>query len=701
MDYHLQHLLVELARIELLFQRQIARLQARQSANMGGLVITADELFSLFNDDDLALPDSETETHLAQRHLQIAETEMTLREQADANDEIPRFAALCIAFDLTPFERDVLLICLAPLLDLRYERLFGYLQNDVTLRRPTVNIILELLVESPLTRLRLLPSFLDEGRLFSSRLLQRVHEAGDQPALPNQQLTVDESVLAWLLGSYHPDPRLEECLTLNYPEVGEEERLLTAEVWDKVIEAINGQSVASFHGSDLLVQRTTAQLLAANAELPLLTVDLARAATKGMASVEILRLVLRDARMMGSAIYLHGWDAMMGQLQPPAALLKMLFETTNPLIISSEKEWYAHGVERSDSMLRVAFPKPGYRQRCALWEFYADAAGYELAPDVHLNVIASQFALESQQIQDAVASARDAAIQRVDLIHQRDLITAARVHSSPNLSGLAQKIEPRYEWSDIVLPEDQKAMLQELTQMVRGRGIVMEEWGVGKKLKTSSGVTVLFAGPPGTGKTMSAEVIAGELGLDLYKLDLSMVVSKYIGETEKNLGKIFDEAQSSSAVLFFDEADSIFGKRSEVKDSHDRYANMEISYLLQRMEQYDGITILATNLRANMDEAFTRRMQFIVDFPFPDAEERLYIWQTLFPSTLPKSGDIDLSLLATRFKLAGGNIRNIIASAAFLAASNGGVVTMEHLLHGTRRELQKMGRLISDVDLTF
>lgn len=701
MNYHLQYLLVELARIEVLFQRQIAQIQQRQPSSMGGLIITEDDLSSLFDDQGSPLPDAETEAALQQRYEQIAQEESILREQVEAEDEVPRFVALCAAFDLTAFERDTLLICLAPVLDLRYERLFGYLQNDVTLRRPTVNVILNLLIRSPLERLSLLPSFLDEGRLFAYRLIQRVNETGVQPALPNQQLTVDESVLAWLLGSYHPDPRLEECLTLSYPEVGEEEQLLTAEVWEKLVEAVNGQSVASFHGSDLLVQRTTAQRLAAHAYMPLLTVDLACAATKGLAPVEILRLVMRDARMMGSAIYLYGWDAMMGLHQPPVGLLKMLFEATNPLIISSEKEWYSQGVERSDSMLRVAFPKPGYRQRCALWKFYVAAAEHKLAPDVHLNGIASQFALESQQIQDAVASARDAAIQRGDLIRQRDLITAARVHSSPNLSGLAHKIEPRYEWTDIVLPEDQKAMLRELTQMVRGRGIVMEEWGVGKKLKTSSGVTVLFAGPPGTGKTMSAEVIAGELGLDLYKLDLSMVVSKYIGETEKNLGKIFDEAQSSSAVLFFDEADSIFGKRSEVKDSHDRYANMEISYLLQRMEQYDGITILATNLRANMDDAFTRRMQFIVDFPFPDAEERLYIWQTLFPPTLPKSGDIDLSLLATRFKLAGGNIRNIIASAAFLAAANGGVVTMEHLLHGTRRELQKMGRLISDVDLTF
>nr|HRJ41990.1 ATP-binding protein [Caldilineaceae bacterium] len=264
-----------------------------------------------------------------------------------------------------------------------------------------------------------------------------------------------------------------------------------------------------------------------------------------------------------------------------------------------------------------------------------------------------------------------------------------------------QKIEPRYDWGDLVLPEDQKSMLQEMVQTVKGRGVVMEEWGVGRKLKASAGVTVLFAGPPGTGKTMAAEVITKDLGLDLYKLDLSMVVSKYIGETEKNLGKIFDEAQSSSAVLFFDEADAIFGKRSEVKDSHDRYANMEVSYLLQRMEEYDGVTILATNLRANMDEAFTRRMQFIVDFPFPDEEERLHIWQTLFPEDLPQSADIDLALFASRFKLAGGSIRNIIVGAAYLAAANDGQVTMNHLLHSPRREMQKMGRLITDLDLTY
>jgi SpoVK/Ycf46/Vps4 family AAA+-type ATPase len=313
-------------------------------------------------------------------------------------------------------------------------------------------------------------------------------------------------------------------------------------------------------------------------------------------------------------------------------------------------------------------------------------------------LLAGQFLLTATQIRDAVASAGDMAAQRGEAIGTQDLFAAARSHSSPSLSGLARKINPRYTWQDIVLPDDQLAMLHEIIATVRGRPTVLEAWGIGHKLASSNGITVLFSGPPGTGKTMAAEVISSELGLDLYKIDLSTVINKYVGETEKNLSRIFDEATSSNAILFFDEADALFGKRSEVKDSHDRYANIEISYLLQRMEAYDGITILATNLRSNMDEAFKRRLQFAIDFPFPDEAYRLRIWQTLFPADVPRA-DLDFELMAKRFKLAGGNIRNIIVSAAYLASANGGIVSMEHLLHGARRELQKMGRLINEKDL--
>ncbi len=238
--------------------------------------------------------------------------------------------------------------------------------------------------------------------------------------------------------------------------------------------------------------------------------------------------------------------------------------------------------------------------------------------------------------------------------------------------------------------------LREICNHARYRHIVYGEWGFDRKLSRGKGLNALFSGPPGTGKTMAAEVIANELGLDLYKIDLSQVVSKYIGETEKNLDKIFQEAGTSNAILFFDEADALFGKRSEVKDAHDRYANIETGYLLQKMEEYEGIAILATNLRSNMDGAFVRRMNFIVELPLPHEKERRAIWEGIWPENTPRSERLDLDFVARRFEITGGNIRNIALAAAFMAADNGGIVDMKHLVHATRREYQKMGKIVSE-----
>lgn len=696
-EMDLAYLLAEIERVEVYFRRRVVFLQSIRPTGSSGLVVTDDDISVLL--ESKATDTSTIDAEFAMLRSRKEATSAAILAEAESE---PRLAVLYRAFNLSEFERNAFLICLAPLVDLRFERIFGYLQDDITVRRPTISTVLDLLVGEDATRFQLLPTFFDRGKLLVQRLLLPITEPGTQPSLLSRQLTVDETILAWLLGTYQPNAHLETALRFVLPQLEEKDYLLTSEIWPILSNAINGQTVASFHGTDWQVQLSTARRLALNADLPLLILDIGALPPVGeMTALDALRYSLRDARMTQSILLIRRWDLLTAQTPGYEQIVNLIFAHAAPVILCSEKEWYAHGAERSDAILRMAFQRPSYQQRIALWSHFIETSTYQFADNIEIKLLASQFALDSTQIVDAISSAQDVAIQRQDVIYHRDLVNASRIHSSPNLAGLARKIEPRYEWTDIVLPEDQRSMLREMIQTVRGRGIVMESWNVGAKLKTSSGVTVLFAGPPGTGKTMSAEVIAGELGLDLYKIDLSVVVSKYIGETEKNLGKIFDEAQSSSAVLFFDEADSIFGKRSEVKDSHDRYANMEISYLLQRMELYDGITILATNLRANMDEAFTRRMQFIVDFPFPDVEERIHIWKTLFPAELPRADDIDLPLLATRFKLAGGNIRNIIAGAAFLAAADGGAVTMDHLLHSTRRELQKMGRLISDMDLSF
>jgi SpoVK/Ycf46/Vps4 family AAA+-type ATPase len=267
------------------------------------------------------------------------------------------------------------------------------------------------------------------------------------------------------------------------------------------------------------------------------------------------------------------------------------------------------------------------------------------------------------------------------------------------LAELAQLVSPHYGWDDIVLPADQLAQLREIADQVRYRTVVHEDWGFDAKLSLGKGLNVLFAGPPGTGKTMAADVLAGELGLDLYKIDLSGVVSKYVGETEKNLARIFDEARTSNAILFFDEADALFGKRTQVKDAHDRYANVEISYLLQKMDEYEGVVVLATNLRKNMDEAFVRRLHFSVDFPLPGLDDRRRIWERIWPAATPRDPDLDLDLLAERVEVAGGSIRNIALAGAFLAAADGRVVGLAHLLRATLREYQKMGKILTAADL--
>jgi SpoVK/Ycf46/Vps4 family AAA+-type ATPase len=274
---------------------------------------------------------------------------------------------------------------------------------------------------------------------------------------------------------------------------------------------------------------------------------------------------------------------------------------------------------------------------------------------------------------------------------------ACRAQARPRLEDMAQRIEPGAIWDDLVLPELPLRTLRDVAAHVRGRERVYGDWGFAAKSTRGLGISALFAGASGTGKTMAAEVLADELRLDLYRIDLSQVVSKYIGETEKNLRRVFDAAEEGGAILLFDEADALFGKRSEVKDSHDRYANIEVSYLLQRMESYRGLAILTTNMRSALDPAFLRRIRFVVQFPYPDATQRAEIWRRVFPARTPTEG-LQVDRLA-RLNVAGGNIRNIALNAAFLAADKGGPVRMEHVLHAARSEYVKLGKALTEAEI--
>ncbi len=730
-----EHLEAELARIDLLIQGEVQRwrLAGQNPADeFRGLYVSEAEIDGLLVrplggnwGQGINLSPEQSDTFAAAQSEAIQKAQLLI-ETAQKQGVSLRLAELQANFKLNQFELDTLLICLAPTLDLRYERFYSYLQDDVTRKRPSVNLVLNLLTEPGASRLQCLAHFADNASLLKYQIL-KLNSESDQnsSSLLSQTLEIDRAVVAWLLGHYQAQANLNSHSVLIPPptEPKPTDLLLAGKVEAHLtqISTVEKAVLLVFYGPDRASQEAAAKLLAAQLGQSLLMVDLAPIIKSEAELLPTVRLALRDARLTQALPCLFGWDVCLtkeGRL--PVDLLAELCNYPGSTIVAGHQAWQAEGINRERPLFMVPFPAPTHQQRLALWQHFLNSYNTENIKTIKksrstngnhqksaskerqgwdIETLAGQFALTTGQIRDTVASARDVAAQRGDPLEDKDLFLAARDHSNPRLAALARKIVPRYQWVDIVLPEDQLNILHEVVATVRGRPQVLEQWGVGQKLASSAAVTILFAGDPGTGKTMAAEVIAGELSLDLYKIDLSTLVSKYIGETEKNLEKIFTEAESSNAILFFDEADAIFGKRSEVKDAHDRYANIEISYLLQRMETYDGVTILATNLRANLDDAFTRRLQFAIDFPFPEREDRLRIWETLFPPDVPCDPELDFSLLARRFKLAGGNIRNIIVSAAYLAVDDGGQVTMKHLLHGTRREMQKMGRLISEDDM--
>jgi SpoVK/Ycf46/Vps4 family AAA+-type ATPase len=411
----------------------------------------------------------------------------------------------------------------------------------------------------------------------------------------------------------------------------------------------------------------------------------------------LVSLVDREARLQGAVMYWRNVDVLLAEdrSEQLTLLLSTLAAYRGPAFLAGNTKWEPADPPGAMTFVHLEFPAPGYPERIRLWNAAFDGA---VIPGLDLATLAGRFRMTGGQIRDAVTTARNLAFARAPdapTVTQDDLNSACRLQSNRKLAELARQIRPHYTWDDIVLPADRMAQLREISNQVRYRGLVYESWGFQRKVAGGRGLCVLFAGPPGTGKTMAADVLAHDLGLDLYKIDLSTVVSKFIGETEKNLARIFAEAATSNAILFFDEADALFGKRTQVRDAHDRYANLEISYLLQKMEDHQGVVILATNLRKNMDDAFVRRLHVTIEFPVPDVEQRRRIWEQIWPVEAPREVNLDLELLARQIDVSGGSIRNIALAGAFLAAADGGVVTMAHLIRATRREYQKMGKVLT------
>ena len=444
-------------------------------------------------------------------------------------------------------------------------------------------------------------------------------------------------------------------------------------------------------------RRTAAHALANRLHLPLLTAD-----ARGVLDDSQLRLaLLREAVLQQCPVCLTGSDALLEQVAEDAELARdltdLLEQSSVPAgfsLLVSSGDWTPQEERAGWQIVSVEVASPELEARRALWETLMTQYGVTDDADA----LAASYRFTPGQITRAMESAASLARwQGLAKIDGTCLRQGCRAQLRHALGEKARRVETVFTWADLVLPEPSTALLMSACDQMRRRRQVYGEWGFGQKLCYGAGLSMLFSGPPGTGKTMAAQIVAGQLGMELYKVDLSAVVSKYVGETEKNLNVIFREAGKSQAVLFFDEADVLFGKRTEVKDSHDKYNNMEAAFLLQKMEEYSGVSVLATNFVQNFDEAFKRRIRFVIDFPFPDAAYRLRLWQGMFPSRTPL-GEVDWSYLAQRFELSGSGIKNVAVNAAFLASRDGVSVGMGQILTALKREFYKSGKLLQRED---
>ncbi|MDQ3780360.1 MAG: ATP-binding protein [Chloroflexota bacterium] len=517
-------------------------------------------------------------------------------------------------------------------------------------------------------------------------------------------IRVDAQVLRFVLRERTLDPRLDGFARVLSSTRTTHELDLAPETWNALPDLGRQWSSAPlprlyFEGPDLAGQRAVAKALAAEAGVPLLMIDLEQARQADASLADVMAVAFREAWFGGAALFLNGIDVLRDDAQTTARarLHAELAESRVLMMLAGAAPWLPEG-ETPTGVVTVPFPVPPAPARRAYWDGALSSAGIAVDAET-LDALAGQYRLTADRISDAVLMVRHRSAWTGSTPQPADLFAAARAQSSQDLAASARKIIPMHNWDALILPEDAIDQLRELRDRVAHRQRVLGAWGFDQVLSLGKGVCALFAGPSGTGKTMAAEVLAGEMGLDLYKIDLATVVSKYIGETEKNLEAVFNAATSSNAVLFFDEADAIFGKRSDVHDAHDRYANLEIAYLLQKMEQYDGIAILATNLRQNLDDAFLRRLHVVIELPMPDTEHRARMWRQFLPAAAPVDPGIDYDFLARQFRLSGGNIKNIVVSAAYHAAANGGCITMPHLLRATWREHQKIGRRLPDTEI--
>jgi len=657
--------------------------------------------------------------------LKVEQARLELIAAASAMPVPSALQELAIAFNLSDFERDVLLLCAGMELQPNFDSLCAEAHGNEQLNYPTFNLAMSALTaphwsaispDNPLRRWQLI-------------------EVVRGKTVTHSALRINERILHYLIGVDCLDEAFKGIIkpVLASEEMVRPRRLLLssshstiasqiAALWSKNwTQQQSGFSLNSLPITDyplpvvqLCGDEVESKVAIASAACKILGIKLAVISTRVIPTVtaELNNLILlwyREAKLMRSALLLDCDEMDSEDGAKENAIAQLIVNLTSPIIIMARDR---RKTTRRPFITFDIHPPTKQEQR-QIWQ---NALG-EFVPILNgqVEVLVEQFNLNAPTIyavcEEMISQnsekigagfTNNLSSQQTSKINppvaiRNQLWDICCAQSRPRLDDLAQRILPAATWDDLVLPEVERQTLREIAAHVRQRTKVYQEWGFAGKGDRGLGISALFAGTSGTGKTMSSEVLAGELQLDLYRIDLSSVVSKYIGETEKNLRRVFDAAESGATILLFDEADAIFGKRSDVKDSHDRYANMEVSYLLQRMESYQGLAILTTNLKDSLDTAFLRRIRFVVKYTFPDAKDRAEIWRRIFPKNTPTEG-LDYVKLG-RLNVAGGNIRNIALNAAFMAADAGEAVQMKHLLIAARTEYVKLERTLTDAEI--
>jgi hypothetical protein len=621
----------------------------------------------------------------------------------------PGWGWLRDTYQLTDRELDAVLVALAPEVDLRYEQLYGQLQGDGRAVGVTVDLVLTLLFDSTEGKLAGRPIFRAAAPLIAGRVLRFIPASDAETQFLARRVRADPQIVDVLCRQSGLDDRLAAWCSLTPLQPGSADARPGAPArWADLCRLVadprgRERLRVNLYGRPGSGRRAAAADLARHGALPLLTASLgSMASQRGDSWSDLLPIVLREAQLHAALLHLEGIEELRSREAGEGhdELEQLLARHCGPAVFSTSAPWRpSRRIPMAVLDIPVQVDDPSVRRD--MWRQHLAAAGVSSRED-DLAALASRFRLGPVPMENAVAGAvamarlatPDAATVQVTA---RELLAAARHQTGHELAGLAPRMATGRSWADLVLPMEQMAQLRSMEQRLALASTVWHDWGfAARAAQNGQGVAALFTGPPGTGKTLAAQVLATELGLDLFTIDLSAVVSKYIGETEKNLERLFEAATDSSAVLFFDEADALFGKRTQVHDAHDRYANVETAYLLQRMETYDGIAVLATNLRQNLDDAFTRRLHFIVDFPFPDVEQRAQLWALNLPPAAPIEPGLDLRGLAERYPLTGSSIRNVALAAAFLAAADCVPIGSDHIHRAARSEYKKMGQVLDE-----